>query len=163
MRNIIAILFGLFAMSLFKKNNNTTFVGILLRIVFIVLGIMFFIPIIAFLIFAIFIGYIIVKVLGIKFTTNTYTEEDFYNFYGNRNNANFYNYNQRDDEYKKACDYLGVSTTDSFDVKKKARNTMLKKYHPDFFKDENEKEKATEITNKINNAWQIIEKYEDIK
>ncbi|CAM3105543.1 J domain-containing protein [Streptobacillus ratti] len=163
MRNIIAILFVLFAMSFFRKNNNTTLAGVLLRVVFVILGIIFFIPIITFLIVAIFIGYIIIKFSGIKFSTKTYTEEDFYNFYGNRNTGNSYQYNKSNYEYEKACEYLGVSTSDSFDVKKRARNTMLKKYHPDFFKDENEKEKATEITNKINSAWQIIEKYENIK
>ncbi len=163
MRNIIAILFGLFAMSFFRKSNNTTLTGVLLRIMFILIGIVLFIPVITFAVFVIFIAYIIIKFSGIKFNTTTYTEQDFNNFYNNRNGNNFYQYDQTNYEYEKACEYLGVSPSDSFDVKKKARNTMLKKYHPDFFKDKNEKEKATEITNKINNAWQIIEKYENIK
>ena len=36
-------------------------------------------------------------------------------------------------------------------------------YVGDFYTDEIEKKKATEVINKINNAWEIIEKYHGVK
>ncbi|WP_156300388.1 J domain-containing protein [Streptobacillus canis] len=172
MRNILAILFGLLAMAFLSKNNNSGLPGLLIRFMIVVLSIVFFVPLLIIIVSIIAIGYIIMRLTGAKINTTTYTNEDFYNYYNsqNRDYSGYNQYNQytqtytsSQDEYKKACEYLGVNPSDSFDIKKKARNTILKKNHPDFFQDEKEKERATEITNKINNAWDIIERYEGVK
>ncbi|NYV28403.1 J domain-containing protein [Streptobacillus felis] len=170
MRNIFAILFGLLVMAIFSNNRRDGGSGIVIRIIILIFTLVFFLPFIAFIIFLVLVGYLVMKLTGFKINTYTYTDDDFKNYtrYNNYEQSNGYNnynntYTNIKSEYEKACEYLGVKTTDSFDVKKKARNTMLKKYHPDFYQDEKEKERATEVTNKINNAWDIIERYEGVK
>lgn len=127
----------------------------LLRNLFILL-----ILIIAFPTFFLFLGIILLLFLffGFKAIKNTKFE---YRYYKNDYDKN-YEYNSNInvmDEYEKACKVLKVNVNDEFEVKKRARKELLKKYHPDFYIDEIEKEKATQKTNEINNAWEIIEKY----
>lgn len=119
--------------------------------------------------------FILYFVFGGKIKTNyTYYSNEDWEKFKNSYNSNYrtYNGNQNYDsnmfsnsqkEYEDACVVIGVDPNDSFEVKKKKRNTLLKKYHPDFYQDENEKKKATEFTNKINSAWDIIEKHHGFK
>ena len=87
-----------------------------------------------------------------------------YNQYNqNRGYNHSFSQSNFESEVEKACSILGVNKEDSFEIKKKRRNELLKKWHPDFYTDEIEKKKATEIINKINNAWEIIEKYHGVK
>ena len=150
-----------------NKGNPFTFI---LRVIFIVFGLSILVALSPFIIFLIILFFIF-RGKFIKVNTSSYyTNEDFERF---RNQYNQYNQNRGynhsflqsnfDSEVEKACSILGVNKEDSFEIKKKRRNELLKKWHPDFYTDEEEKKKATEVINKINNAWEIIEKYHGVK
>lgn len=153
-----------------KGSNKGNFLTFILRVIFIVFGLSILVALSPFLIFLIILFFIF-RGKFIKVNTSSYyTNEDFERF---RNQYNQYNQNRGyndsfsqynfESEVEKACSILGVNKEDSFEVKKKRRNELLKKWHPDFYTDEIEKKKATEVINKINNAWEIIEKYHGVK
>ncbi len=79
--------------------------------------------------------------------------EDFNNQYQGYNNFN-QNTNTYSD-YQRACEVLGVSENSNYNEKKKRYRDLLKKYHPDI----NKTKEAEEMSKKINDAWDIIEKY----
>lgn len=85
-----------------------------------------------------------------------YTNNDFFNQYGNNN---YYNQNSThqvsENEYEKACKFFGFDKDTSFAEKKKIYRAMAKQYHPDLNKDSG----AEEMSKKINENWDIIEKY----
>lgn len=160
----------LFLLFFFFKNTSLRVIYNFLIFIFICFLIYKFIIPIVFIV--IILGFILSAVIYILYKLNIikkpnkfnrtytyyYTNNDYANYNNRNNNFNNNSFN-RYDEYKKACDVIGANVNESYEEKKKKRNSMLKKYHPDFFSDEKEKERATEITNKINAAWEIIEKY----
>lgn len=81
---------------------------------------------------------------------------DFNNY--RYNNENMYNNFTSQSEYERACEILSVSKDASFKEKKKVFFELAKKYHPDV----NKSEGAETTFKKINEAWQIIEKYENM-
>ena len=163
---IVAIIIAAFL----GKGSNNNILSFILRVIFIVFCLSIIVALSPFIIFLIILFFIF-RGRFIKVNTSTYyTNEDFERF---RNQYNQYNQNSGynhsfsqsnfDSEVEKACSILGVNKEDSFEIKKKRRNELLKKWHPDFYTDEEEKKKATEVINKINNAWEIIEKYHGVK
>jgi heat shock protein dnaJ domain protein len=152
------------------SNNRVSVLSFILRVIFIVFVLSIIVALSPFLIFLIILFFLFRgKIINVN-RTSYYTNEDFERF---RNQYNQYNQNRGyndsfsqynfDSEVEKACSILGVNKEDSFEIKKKRRNELLKKWHPDFYTDEEEKKKATEVINKINNAWEIIEKYHGVK
>ena len=147
------------------SNNRVSVLSFILRVIFIVFVLSIIVALSPFLIFLIILFFIFRGRI-----INVNTNEDFERF---RNQYNQYNQNRGyndsfsqsnfESEVEKACSILGVNKEDSFEIKKKRRNELLKKWHPDFYTDEIEKKKATEVINKINNAWEIIEKYHGVK
>ena len=163
---IVAIIIAAFV----GKGSNNNILSFILRVIFIVFCLSIIVALSPFIIFLIILFFIF-RGRFIKVNTSSYyTNEDFERF---RNQYNQYNQNRGynhsfsqsnfESEVEKACSILGVNKEDSFEVKKKRRNELLKKWHPDFYTDEEEKKKATEVINKINNAWEIIEKYHGVK
>lgn len=91
------------------------------------------------------------------FKRTYYYDSDFFNeFKHNNRYRNTYENWQYNDEYDKACNILGVNKNDSMEEKKKSYLKLLKKYHPDI----NRTEEAVEKSKEINDAWDIIQKYE---
>ena len=173
--SIIGILFMILLLGVLIDNRNSA-LGTMLKIFLVLLVIIAFSP----LLLIIAILFIIYFIFGGRIKTNYtyYSNDDWEKFrnaynrnqsYGGYSSYNSYSnygenvYDNRENEYQEACKVIGADPSDSFEVKKKKRNTLLKKYHPDFYQDENDKKKATELTNKINNAWDIIERYHGFK
>lgn len=151
MRKILTIFFAIIMFILFSNSNGKKSFN-LFRVLSVILFIILLLPIMSFLIFIFIVLFILYKLNIIKVQKTNFNDyyQNSYTFV-NRNNEN---------EYKKACDFFGVEQTQTYDEKRKKRNEMLKKFHPDFF-DGIEKEKATEMTNKINNYWEIIKNFEN--
>lgn len=133
-------------------------------------GVLYFLLLIPVFIFGVSILIVLMPILIIIFLLfkgNFIKFEKFnYSNYSGRNYntyANYNNYAYNENEYEKACEVLGGNINNTYDELKKMRNNLLKKYHPDFYNEGLEKEKATEKTNKINNAWEIIERYHNKK
>lgn len=117
-------------------------------------------------------SYFCLFVAFIKFITrNKYKNKNFYTykFYTNSNFRNNYykgnnseysdfknDYYENDNlNYEKACRFFGFSKDTPIEQKKKVYKEMAKKYHPDL----NKSSDAEEMTKKINENWDIIEKY----
>ena len=164
--SIIGIILIILLLGLLSGNRNSA-LGTMLKIFLVLLVIIAFSP----LLLIIAILFIIYFIFGGRIKTNyTYYSNDdwekFRNAYNRNQSYGGYGenvYDNRENEYQEACKVIGADPSDSFEIKKKKRNTLLKKYHPDFYQDENDKKKATELTNKINNAWDIIERYHGFK
>ncbi|WP_068268901.1 DnaJ domain-containing protein [Caviibacter abscessus] len=93
--------------------------------------------------------------------TYYYDNSDFFNQFKYRSNYDKQYYNtfeniKTESEYEKACVILGVSPNSSMEEKKKRYLQLLKKYHPDI----NHTDEAVEKTKEINDAWDIIQKYQ---
>lgn len=94
-------------------------------------------------------------------------EEFFKNFsqnnssnYQSNYNSNYNSYNYTSiDEYKKACDFFGIESSDTEQEKKKKFKKFIVKYHPDTYPD---KEYATEQTKLAVKYWEIIQKRDNI-
>ena len=152
------------------SNNRVSVLSFILRVIFIVFCLSIIVALSPFIIFLIILFFIF-RGRFIKVNTSTYyTNEDFERF---RNQYNQYNQNRQYDnvftqsnfenEVEKACSVFDVNKEDSFEIKKKARNKLLIKWHPDRYQDKIDKEKAEEKMNEINNAWEIIERYHGLK
>lgn len=92
------------------------------------------------------------------YTYRFYTNSDFSNFNNFRNNYGNYESNSYESssfQYENACKFFGVLPDATMEQKKKAYKEMAKKYHPDL----NKSPEAEEMTKKINENWDIIEKY----
>ena len=159
---IVAIIIAAFV----GKGSNNNILSFILRVIFIVFCLSIIVALSPFIILC-----FIFRGRFIKVNTSTYyTNEDFERF---RNQYNQYNQNRQYDnvftqsnfenEVEKACSVFDVNKEDSFEIKKKARNKLLIKWHPDRYQDKIDKEKAEEKMNEINNAWEIIERYHGLK
>lgn len=93
-----------------------------------------------------------------KRTYYYYDNREFFNQFKYRNSYNSqFSHMQTESEYDRACKVLGVDKESSMDEKKRKYLQLLKKYHPDI----NHTTEAAEKTKEINDAWDIIQKYQN--
>ncbi|WP_156286310.1 DnaJ domain-containing protein [Oceanivirga salmonicida] len=119
-----------------------------------------------------FTGFIILLIGVYKYINRNRRQQFFYyNFKNTNGNFNYENFNNQyqyyndfnqnvnlENEYEKACKVLGVDINSSYEEKKKRYRDLLKKYHPDI----NHTKEAEEMSKNINDAWDIVEKYNNI-
>lgn len=107
------------------------------------------------------LGIIGIIVYKVQSSEHTFTYRKYYtnNQYNNQYNDQYRKYQtefKEESEYDIACNFFGFKADTPFDEKKRIKNKLARKYHPDINKSPDAEEKMKEI----NSYWDIIERYE---